>query len=277
MSGRSAAGIFRTSDDSAISFRIHPAPSADAQRLALIHPLGLKGSIWDRVVATLAGRLQVLTYDCRGHGDSERRAMPFTTDLFARDLAELLDHVGWASAAVAGCSLGGCVAQAFAARYAARVTALGLIDTTAWYGLDAPAKWRERALAARTQGLGAMIGFQVARWFSDEFRAPHPDIVSAVSAIFVANDVECYCSSCIMLGDTDLRPSQNSVRVPTAIVVGEGDYATPVAMSQQIHESIAGSTLKILPRVRHLTPIEAPEEIAAQLLALVGRIQSGAA
>ena len=33
--------------------------------------------------------------------------MPFTTDLFARDLAELLDHVGWASAAVAGCSLGG--------------------------------------------------------------------------------------------------------------------------------------------------------------------------
>jgi 3-oxoadipate enol-lactonase len=203
--------------------------------------------------------------------------MPFTTDLFARDLAELLDHVGWTSAAVAGCSLGGCVAQAFAARHPARVSALGLIDTTAWYGLDAPAKWRERALAARTQGLAAMIGFQVARWFSDEFRARHPDIVSAVSAIFVANDVECYCASCIMLGDTDLRPSQTSIHAPTRIVVGEGDYATPVAMSQQIHESIRDSTLRILPRVRHLTPIEAPGEIATQLLALVGLTQTDAA
>jgi 3-oxoadipate enol-lactonase len=203
--------------------------------------------------------------------------MPFTTDLFARDLTELLDHVGWSSAAVAGCSLGGCVAQAFAARYPARVSALGLIDTTAWYGLDAPARWRERALAARTQGLGGMIEFQVARWFSDEFRVRRPDIVSAVSAIFVANDVECYCASCIMLGDADLRPSQASIRVPTAIAVGEGDYATPVAMSRQLHESITGSTLMILPRVRHLTPSEAPEEIAAQLLALVGRIQTGAA
>jgi 3-oxoadipate enol-lactonase len=222
----------------------------------------------------LAGRLEVLTYDCRGHGDSQRKAMPFTTDLFARDLAELLDHVGWASAAVAGCSLGGCVAQAFAARHPARLSALGLIDTTAWYGPKAPATWRQRVLAARTKGLAGMMEFQVSRWFSDAFRQQHPDVVSAVSAIFVDNDVECYCASCIMLGDVDLRPSQTSIRVPTAIVVGEGDYATPVAMSQQIHESIPGSTLKILPGVRHLTPIEAPQDIASQLLELVARIRT---
>jgi 3-oxoadipate enol-lactonase len=271
MSGRSATGTFRASDDSTISFQLHPARSAQAPRAALIHPLGLRGAIWDRVVAALAGRLEVLTYDCRGHGGSERRAMPFTTDLFARDLTELLDHVGWSSATVVGCSLGGCVAQALIARYPARVSALGLIDTTAWYGPDAPARWRERAAAARTQGLGAMIDFQAARWFSDQFRAGQPDIVSAVSAIFLANDVECYCASCIMLGDADLRPSQSSISVPTAIVVGEGDYATPVAMSQQLHEAIKGATLTVLPGVRHLTPIEAPEEIAAQILALVRR------
>jgi 3-oxoadipate enol-lactonase len=236
--------------------------------------LGLKGSIWARVIDTLAGRLEVLTYDCRGHGDSERRVVPFTTDLFARDLAELFDHVGWECAAVAGCSLGGCVAQAFAAKYSARLRALGLVDTTAWYGPDGAAKWRERALVARADGLAKMTGFQVTRWFSDEFRARHPDLVSVVSGIFLANDVECYRASCLMLGDTDLRAFQSSIRVPTAIVVGEGDYATPLAMSRQIHESITGATLKILPRVRHLTPIEAPDDIASQLLEVVARIQT---
>lgn len=273
MSGRSATGKFRTSDDCTIAFTRHAARSAAAPRIALIHPLGLKGSIWDRVIDVLAGRLEILTYDCRGHGDSERKSASFTTDLFAQDLADLLDHVGWDSAVVAGCSLGGCVAQAFAAKYSTRVSALGLIDTTAWYGPDAAARWRERALTVRTDGLAKMIEFQVARWFSDEFRAAHPDMVSAVSAIFLANDVECYHASCIMLGDTDLRPLLSSLRIPTAVIVGEGDYATPVAMSRQIHESITGATLRVLPRVRHLTPIEGPVDIAVQLLELVARIQ----
>ena len=47
--------------------------------------------------------------------------------------------------------------------------------------------------------------------------------------------------------------------MPVAIVVGEEDYATPVAMAQQLHEAIPQSTLTILPRARHLTPIECPD------------------
>ena len=87
--------------------------------------------------------------------------------MFARDLAELLDHVGWARAVVAGCSMGGNVAQAFAAELPQRTAALGLIDTTAWYGADAAAKFKERADAARSKGLRGMIDFQLTRWFSD--------------------------------------------------------------------------------------------------------------
>jgi 3-oxoadipate enol-lactonase len=59
--------------------------------------------------------------------------------------------------------------------------------------------------------------------------------------------------------------------MPVAIVVGQDDYATPVAMSQHLHESIPQSTLTILPRARHLTPIEHPEQIASEFLALLQR------
>ncbi|MBL8265512.1 alpha/beta fold hydrolase, partial [Steroidobacter sp.] len=120
-------------------------------------------------------------------------------------------------------------------------------------------------------GLASMVEFQGTRWFSDKFREAHPSVVDEISAIFGANDVECYSSTCIMMGDADLRPLLPSITVPVAIVVGEDDYATPVSMSRQLHEAIAGSTLKIIPRARHLTPIEVPQEICAQLLALLER------
>src|SRR5437660_3223625 len=129
--------MFKISDDCPIAYTIHSArraPSKNVPRMVLVHSLALDASIWDGVIARLAGRAEIFTYDCRGHGRSDRKAMPFTTDLFARDLMELLDHAGWRNALVAGCSMGGCIAQAFAGQYPSRVTALALIDPTAWYG-----------------------------------------------------------------------------------------------------------------------------------------------
>jgi 3-oxoadipate enol-lactonase len=240
--------------------------------MVLIHSLALDASMWDGVVSRLARDAEVLTYDCRGHGQSGRKACCFTTESFAQDLAGLLDHVGWQAAVIAGCSMGGCVAQAFAGLYPARVQGLGLIDTTAWYGEDAPKQWRERATAARAKGLAGLINFQVTRWFTDAFRAAQPELVHRTTRLFLANDVDCYAASCEMLGRADLRSDLPKLRMPVSVIVGEEDYATPVAASRYLHDAIAGSVLTIIPGARHLTPIERPEQIAAQLAALARRI-----
>jgi 3-oxoadipate enol-lactonase len=58
---------------------------------------------------------------------------------------------------------------------------------------------------------------------------------------------------------------------PTAIVVGEEDYATPPAMAEAMHNAIAGSILTVLPGARHLTPLERPEEVTAELEMLLKR------
>lgn len=260
---------FQTSDGCAIAYTLHAARKLGAPRMVLIHSLALDAGVWDGVAARLAGQAEMLTYDCRGHGQSGRKAGAFTTELFAGDLAALLDHAGWQAVVVAGCSMGGCVAQAFAGLYPTRVKALGLIDTTAWYGEDAPKQWRERAAAARLKGLAGLIEFQVTRWFSDAFRTTHPEVVDRWKQTFLANDLECYAASCIMLGDADLRPYLPKLSMPVSIIVGEEDYATPVASSRQLHQAIAGSTLAILPGARHLTPVECAEQVAAQLAALL--------
>ena len=70
--------------------------------------------------------------------------------------------------------MGGCIALAFAAAYPARTAALALIDTTAWYGAEAPAQWAERGSRAATAGKGALGGVSTTRWFGDGFLAPQP-------------------------------------------------------------------------------------------------------
>jgi 3-oxoadipate enol-lactonase len=258
-----------TSDGCRISYTLHPASRSGLSHLVLIHSLALDRTIWDDVVLRLAGEVEILAYDCRGHGQSGKGAADFTPELFACDLAELLDHIGWQSAAVGGCSMGGCVAQAFGGLYPQRASALGLIDTTAWYGADAPERWRERATAAREKGLGSLSEFQLTRWVSDAFRGAHPEEMDALTRVFLANDLDCYAATCTMLGAMDLRHHLGNLRAPTAVIVGEEDYATPVAASRQLHESIASSTLTIIPKARHLTPVECSEQVASVLLALV--------
>ena len=271
MTAGAGDATFETSDGSAIAFTLHRAPEAGAPRLALIHSLALDRSVWDGVVKRLSEEAELLTYDCRGHGRSERRATAFTAELFARDLAELLDHVGWPSAAFGGCSMGGCVAMALAGLFPERVRGLGLIDTTAWYGAEAPAQWRARAADARVKGLPALVGFQVERWFGDAFRRDHPALVARAADVFVANDLDCYAASCALLGDADLRPYLHGVRVPVSITVGEEDYATPMDMSRRLHEAIPRSTLTVLPGARHLTPVECPDQVSAQLRTVLQR------
>ena len=259
---------FTTSDGRTIGYTQHSPPSADAPRIALIHSLALDRSFWNGVVAELSPHAELLAYDCRGHGRSARTASTYSAALFARDLAELLDHVQWPSAVIAGCSMGGCVAQAFAARHPRRAAAICLIDTTAWYGPDAPRQWRERAAVARAKGMGALIDFQATRWLGDEFRTSHPEIVARLTQVFLANDVDCYQATCEMLGDDDLRTLAPALTMPAAIVVGAEDYATPVSMAQSLHDSIAHSSLTVIPGARHLTPVERPREISALVLRL---------
>jgi 3-oxoadipate enol-lactonase len=259
----------RMRDGTAIRYTL--TGSGSGPRIALIHSLAMDRQFWNPVVDRLKVSATLLVYDCRGHGGSDKPAGPYTVELFADDLYDLLNQIGWASAIVAGASMGGSVALGFAAKYPRQVAGLGLFDTTAWYGPDAPKNWEERAVKAKQDGLAGLVGFQRTRWFGDAFREQHPDIVEASIATFLRNDVAAYAETCRMLGNFDLRPELKKIAVPTVVAVGEEDYATPPAMASDLHAGIGNSTLTIIEGGRHLTPLEKPDAIAAQLDALLKR------
>ena len=250
-------------DGARIAYRL--TKGTGRHRFALVHSLAMDGTFWDRTAALLGDDADILVFDCRGHGRSDKPAGPYTVAQFADDLAELFAAVGWDKAVVAGASMGGCISLAFAAAHPGKVAGLGLVDTTAWYGAAAPQQWEERAQKGLQEGLAALIPFQVSRWVTEAFREANRDLIDQAIAIFLANDPNAYVETCRMLGAADLRAALPSFAFPTRILVGEEDYATPVAMAEAMRDAIPGARLRILPGARHLTPLECPEVIAGEL------------
>ncbi len=106
--------------------------------------------------------------------------------------------------------------------------------------------------------MASLVEFQKIRWFGDAFRAQHPDVVERTIATFVKTDPKAYAETCRMLGAFDLRAKLGTLRIPTRVVVGEQDQATPIEMANAIRDGIPGSTLTVIPGGRHLTPLEMP-------------------
>jgi 3-oxoadipate enol-lactonase len=113
-----------------------------------------------------------------------------------------------------------------------------------------------------------MIEFQTKRWFTDAFHTTNPEATRRATETFLANDPAAYAETCRMLGACNLTAALPRLKMPTVVVVGEEDYATPLAMAETMHREIIGSTLIVLPHARHLTAIEDPGRIGSELARL---------
>jgi 3-oxoadipate enol-lactonase len=228
--------------------------------IVFAHSLGMDRTIWDAQVRHFKNRYRVLTFDGRGHGASDKPPAPYSVERFGEDLYGVLKAAGVERAVLVGLSMGGMASQACAIAHPEVVEALVLADTTCHYP-GAQADWEARANAAEEKGLLSLVDFQMQRWLSDRTRAEQQDLLDHLKQVFLANDVAGYGAACRALGAMDLRGRVESIRCPTLIIVGEEDYATPPAMAEDLKQRIQGSEMVMLPGVRHLSAVEAPDAV----------------
>lgn len=222
----------------------------------LIHPLALNGRLWEPVVPDFLPGHDLIMPDVRGHGEGRWDGAAYRIEDIAADMAALLDALAIERCSMLGMSMGGCVAMTFAAQNPDRVDRLMLCDTTAWYGADAPEKWRERAQTAATKTRDEQIPFQTDRWFSEASRRERPDVVEHAADVFRSTSREAHAAACRALGAFDLRDRLSEIRAQALVVTGEGDYATPPAMGRALAAGIAGATFTLVPDVRHMAVME---------------------
>ncbi len=227
---------------------------ADAPTLMFSNSLGTALAMWDGQVDDLAGRYRILRYDSRGHGRSSAPAGSYTIDMLGRDALAVMDAAGADTVHYCGLSKGGMVGMWLGVNAADRLERLVLADTAPHM---APKDiWDERAAAARGEGMTALVDATIERWFTEGFRATRPEVIEKIRGLILSTPGAGYAGCCEAIRDMDQRAAIRAIAVPTLVVVGEKDPATPPEAAAQIHDSIAGSELVVIPDAAHLSNIE---------------------
>lgn len=223
-----------------------------------LHPLALSGELWSMVPTGHEGELCLLAPDARGHGSSAWDERAFLVEDLADDAATVIEHLDNGPMDVLGLSMGGSTALVLAARRPELVRRLVIADATASYGDERVERWGERARLALEKPREEQLVFQVDRWFGQRFREVEPATVTAVSDLFVRTSGTVHAAACHALGALDATEMLFAIRAPTLVLVGSEDYATPVAMAEELASRVSHAKLAVLPLTRHLSLLESP-------------------
>ncbi|MFJ9544300.1 3-oxoadipate enol-lactonase [Streptomyces sp. NPDC101225] len=237
---------------------------ASAPPLLLGPSLGTSYALWDTVAPELSITRRVVRWDLPGHGGSAPGLIgPGATvgDLAGLVLA-LADSLGIDRFAYAGVSLGGAVGLHLALHHPDRVTSLATICASAHF--DGAKPWQERAGRVRREGLEFLVESADARWFTPGFTVPR--LVRDQAEV----DPGAYAACCDALAAFDLRDRLAEISVPTLLIAGREDRATPPPHLREIADAVAGAALVELPGAGHLAPAQCPEAVLTALRAHLG-------
>lgn len=244
---------------------------ASGHVVTMSHSLAANLSMWDSQMAALMSRYRVLRYDTRGHGGTDVPDGPYSLEQLAEDVRSLLGALGIAETHFVGLSMGGMIGQTLALKHPGMLKSLVLCDTTSRIPAEAKPTWDERIRVAETQGMEPLVEVTIERWLTEPFRAQRREGVERVRGMIRSTNPRGYVGCCHAIAALDLTDRLNAIRLPTLIIVGEEDPATPVAAARTIHDHIKGSELVVLKSAAHLSNMEQSEEFNRLLTAFLAK------
>lgn len=231
--------------------------------VVLTHGLAASGETWRGTVERLAARFRVLTWDLRGHGQSQAPEGPYAIADLAADLAAVLDDAGTERAVVLGHSAGGVIALQFALDHPERTAGLALVGTASECNQRAHDFYNDLARRAAERGMAAAHKALGLNAQTEPPIAAQPIAFGHIARAMAG------------LLQNPLTPRLAAITAPTFICVGDKDFLG-VGGSVILSRNIKGSQLEIVPGRGHGIFLEDPDGFAAQLTAFLDRLPATA-
>lgn len=225
--------------------------------------LGANFSMWDPQLSTFATKFRVLRYDSRGHGQSSATPGQYNIELLGNDVLHLLDSLQVDRVHFCGLSMGGQTGIWLGRHAANRLNKLILCNTGAKIGtLDA---WNTRIETVLSRGMSEVSSIVVSRWFTQPFAAAHSTVIAHAKTMIEATNPVGYAACCAAIRDYDARAEVSSISVPTLVISGSHDLATPPCDGRFLADKIPGARYFELPTA-HLSNIERAADFNSALL-----------
>ncbi|MFW9849371.1 MAG: alpha/beta fold hydrolase [Candidatus Thorarchaeota archaeon] len=227
----------------------------DSPKLILIHGLFVNSDCWRYQLSEFEKDYHILRFDLHGHGRSIKPGKRYTVRNYVTDMSRLLNYLEWYDAlTIIGHSLGGMVALVYALENPGSVNNLVIASSYCFVSNEAVTDVMGRVNSNPIEKFSMGIGKRglnpydedTAKWIakqvSDHISQKDAMLATAASAGF------------------NICQNLRGLEVPTLLIVGEKDIATPVWASEMLHEWLPNSTLVIVKDAAHLVLIDHSEE-----------------
>jgi pimeloyl-ACP methyl ester carboxylesterase len=236
-----------------IYYEVH----GEGPALLLTHGFSSTSQMWAGQVEPFSKHFKLITWDMRGHGQSDYPADPaaYSEAATVDDMAALLDAAGARSAVIGGLSLGGYMSLAFHRAHPERTRALLIIDTGPGYKSDeARAAWNANALKTADRFDARGLG-EVAQQSAERRLVRHRDATGLAHA----------ARGMLTQWDSRVIESLPGIAVPSLVVVGADD-APFLNASSYMAAKIPGAKLVTIPAAGHAANIDQPDAFNAAVL-----------
>lgn len=229
--------------------------------VVLLHPFPLHHDFWDGILDQLRSRYRLVLPDLRAHGDSDAGDGPVTMQKLADDLDRLCRELEITRAIFVGVSIGGYALFEFWRRYRERVAAMVPANTRA--SAETPEGRAGRLQTAEKvlrEGTAEFTEELLQKLFSKTTLTNRPDIVDAARAM--AKKMSPADVAAVQRGmaeRADSIPMLATIQVPTLVIAGEDD-SVPLSELELMHQRIAGSQFRVIPKAGHYAALEQPAE-----------------
>ena len=229
--------------------------------LVLIHGYPLDHSIWNETISQLENDFDLILPDVRGFGESTTFDAPYTLSDIANDLAALLDSLGVERTTLAGHSMGGYIALAFAKAFPERVTGLALVSSQT--ASDTPERKEGRyKTAADVSQKGVQI---VADGMTDKL-TPNQSVRDVIRPLIAKQSVAGVTGALKAMAEReDLTSFLASFGQPLVLIHGDADELIPVERAREIKSLVPSAHLVELRGGGHMPMMEMPVETTTAL------------
>jgi pimeloyl-ACP methyl ester carboxylesterase len=238
--------------------------------LVVLHSLLADRHAFDPVLPALAAAHRVTLINLPGFHGSQPPLLALM-DAYVATIEDGFQEFGIANDAVLiGNGFGGTVALAFALAHPERIAKLLLSDAAAGFPPEGRQAFAVMAEKVAEAGLGSIAEIAAKRVFSPAYLAAHPEKIEERKAVLLAIEPTAFQAACRILQEADLTPLLHRLKVPTLVVCGEFDQATPPVLNKAIAEKVKGARYVELPGCGHCPPLEQPEQFIAAIKGFVG-------
>jgi 3-oxoadipate enol-lactonase len=247
--------------------------SGEGEPVVQIHGAGFGHFNFDPATPELAKHFKVVDYDMRGYGQSDRPLQHYDMEVWADDLAGLMDALEIAEAHVHGTSMGGMIAIVFAGKYPERTISVVVNCAAAKLGVSGRLIFKNWIDIARLdpEGPGSRVLAELITWqalsrrFLEEQDAE--ELAKHIQTILRdSNRLEVFTAACQAMCDMDLRPWLPRITSPALVLGGDEDVMTPWdqgpngAGQEAIFEGIPNAEKHVVAGSNHSTIFDGTEE-----------------